>query len=120
MTSDIGLPDWSSDGSTFTPCGHCDNCCRPPESIEDRDVTLETWQILTIVEQVKRAGGRQKTMNQLAELVRTKNNSSFRQRGGLGKDWRADETLDLNESIGGKVTINKEVNDFDALSEHRS
>jgi ATP-dependent DNA helicase Q1 len=92
--------DWSdADGGSLTRCGHCDNCTRSPDSISMRDVTLESWQILKVLESITRDGGRV-TMPMLADITR-------------GVKWvgKARFTVDLDNLIGGKITMNRDVRD---------
>ena len=73
-------------------CGHCDNCTRPPETVSERDVTVETWQILRVAEHLEKPV----TLAQLAKLVRGV-------RAGITHN------LDLDVLIGGKVSLSGHV-----------
>lgn len=101
-TSEIGAHD---------RCGHCDNCTRPPETIERQDVTLAAWRILKVSDWIEHEGGRV-TLGMLADLVRGAGGGSFgiASGGGKGKS-RAKEKigLDLEDISGGKVTLGKDV-----------
>lgn len=107
-SSSLSLSAWS-DGDTLTKCGHCDNCTRSATSISTRDVTLESWQIIKVLEQVGRDGGRI-TVGMLADLVRGVGGGSYAAAAG-GKKGKGKEkvSLDLNELAGGKITMNKNV-----------
>ncbi|KIR37776.1 ATP-dependent DNA helicase [Cryptococcus deuterogattii 99/473] len=103
----------SSSDSTSTstsPCGICDNCLRPASSISTRDVTLESWKILRIAQEVVKQSGRV-TLPNLASLVRGLGGGSFGVvGGGEGKKGRKQKStgekayLDIEE-FGGKVTM---------------
>lgn len=104
-------------------CGHCDNCTRPPETKEERDVTIHTWQIIRIIEHIKRGGGRV-TLGMLANLVRGAGGCSFSaangKRKGKGKAAGSNNTeketikVDLDVVAGGKVSLNRDV----SLADH--
>lgn len=95
----------------LTPCGHCDNCTRSPETIDHRDVTLEAWQILKVVQEVEHQGGRV-TLSMLADLIRGAGGGSF---GVVGNGRKGKGTskeklgLDLESIAGGKVALSKDV-----------
>lgn len=94
-SSPLSLSAWSDvDGASPTRCGHCDNCTRAPDSISTRDMTLECWKILKVLEAIARDGGRV-TITILTDLVR----------GGSGKKI----CLDLDGLIGGKITMKRDV-----------
>ncbi|KDR76542.1 hypothetical protein GALMADRAFT_120706 [Galerina marginata CBS 339.88] len=95
------------------PCGHCDNCTRPPDAVERRDVTLATWQVLKIVGEVQQAGGRL-TMNMLAGLARGGQKGAYDV--VVGRKATVKKTLDLVAVAGGAVELNK--NDIDHLLVH--
>ncbi|KAF8459232.1 P-loop containing nucleoside triphosphate hydrolase protein [Gautieria morchelliformis] len=110
-SSALSLASWTSSTSgALTPCGHCDNCTRPPETIDCRDVSLDAWQILKVVQQVERQGGRV-TLGMLADLIRGAGGGSF---GVVGNNRKGKGTakekigLDLDEIAGGKVTLSKD------------
>lgn len=88
------------------PCGHCDNCTRSPESIERRDVTLATWQVLKVANEVHRAGGRL-TLGKLATLVRGGNKGAYEVT--IGRRAAVDQNLDLEDLAGGPIELNKNV-----------
>ncbi|WVO25108.1 uncharacterized protein IAS62_006494 [Cryptococcus decagattii] len=114
----------SSSGSTSTstsPCGICDNCLRPASSISTRDVTLESWKILRIAQEVAKQSGRV-TLPNLASLVRGLGGGSFGVvGGGEGKKGRRQKStgekayLDIEE-FGGKVTMSAD--DVEVLITH--
>lgn len=109
-SSSLSLSAWSdSEGNTLTRCGHCDNCTRSKSSITTRDVTLESWQVLKVLEHVSRDGGRI-TVGMLADLVRGAGGGAYSASTG-GKKGKGKEkiSLDLDEVAGGKVTMNKNV-----------
>ncbi|KAI0687700.1 P-loop containing nucleoside triphosphate hydrolase protein [Cytidiella melzeri] len=89
----------------LSPCGHCDNCTRPPETVDQRDVTAEAWQILTIVEAVHKEHGRV-TLSKLADMARGKGKAEFNRKG---KGWQPESVaLDLEFLGAGKVELSKE------------
>lgn len=89
------------------PCKHCDNCIRSPESIERRDVTLATWQILQVVNAVQRAGGRL-TLSMLATLARGGNKGAF-EASQARRSAATKQTLDIQDVAGGRVDLSKNV-----------
>jgi ATP-dependent DNA helicase Q1 len=74
-------------------------------------VSLDAWQILKVVQQVERHGGRV-TLGMLADLIRGAGGGSFgvvsnnRKGKGTGKEKIG---LDLDEIAGGKVALSKDV-----------
>lgn len=110
-SSSLSLSAWSdSDGQSLTRCGHCDNCTRPSESLSRKDVTLESWKILQVVDRVGSDGGRV-TVGMLADLVRGAGGGGYIVGGG-GKGARGAKekvALDLDGVCGGKITLTKNV-----------
>ena len=94
----------------MTPCGHCDNCTRPPETVDLRDVTEEAWQILTIVEAVQRQRGRV-TLNKLADMARGPGKAEFgvASRGRKGKGKATTAALDVGTADIKLVELHKDV-----------
>lgn len=111
-SSSLSLSSWtSSTAGALTPCGHCDNCTRPPETVDRRDVTLETWQILQVVYEVERQGGRV-TLGMMSDLIRGAGGGAFGVVDGDKKgtgNARKKVGLDLDEIAGGKVALSKDV-----------
>ena len=67
MASALDTQFWSThDTDGGKRCGHCNNCLRPPESIEKQDVTLAAWQLLKLVDNTKQNGA----LLTFAELVK--------------------------------------------------
>lgn len=112
-SSSLSLSSWtSSTAGALTLCGHCDNCTRDAETLNRRDVTLECWQILKIVQEVEHLGGRV-TLGMLADLIRGAGGGSFgvvgnNNRKGKGKA-KEKVDLDLDATAGGKVNLTKDV-----------
>src|SRR5258708_4045705 len=76
-SSSLSINAWSTDGKdSLTRCGHCDNCSRPPEIIERRDVTVQAWQLVKIIEAIAAEGGRV-TLGMLADLARGAGGGAF-------------------------------------------
>lgn len=110
-SSSLAVSAWSTDGSNnLTRCGHCDNCKRSPDSIERKDVTLESWKIIKAAQFIASEGGRA-TMGMLADLVRGSGGGAFAVGGsGKGRSKASDKTrLDMDDIAGGKVEMAKEV-----------
>jgi hypothetical protein len=103
------MASWTTDDTdALARCGHCDNCTRPPETVDRKDVTVEAWQILKIVAAVQRQGGRL-TLNRLSDLARGAGGGAF-EAGGQGKGkGQGKITLDLDEVAGGKIGFSKDV-----------
>ncbi|KAI5121119.1 hypothetical protein M0805_002791 [Coniferiporia weirii] len=110
--SSLSMSAWgTAESDAHARCGHCDNCTRPPETVERRDVTLAAWQVLQIAEAIERDRGRV-TLGMLADLVRGAGGGAFGVSGGGGKrgKGKAKEKvgLDLDEIAGGKVALGKD------------
>lgn len=111
------MSSWTTDDSdALTRCGHCDNCTRPPEEIDRRNVALETWQLLKIVSAVERDGANL-TLNMLATLARGNGGGAYEViqggRGRKGKGKTKEKVgLDLDDVAGGKVNLSKDVSHF--------
>lgn len=102
------MASWTTEeSSAMDKCGHCDNCTRPVETVLYRDVTLEAWQTLKIVQAVDTEGGRQ-TVAGLSDLVRGAAGGSF-EAGGKRKKSKEKVHLDYNAVAGGKVVLSKDV-----------
>lgn len=96
---------WSTDGSeNLSRCGHCDNCKRPPESIERKNVVLQAWQIVKVSQIIESEGGRV-TLGMLSDLVRGAGGQSFGVGGSRSKEKNS---LDLEAVASGKVEMNKD------------
>ncbi|KAF9066900.1 P-loop containing nucleoside triphosphate hydrolase protein [Rhodocollybia butyracea] len=76
----------------------------------DKDVTLEAWQLLRIIEKAQKTGGNV-TLAKVAELARSSGKAiGGTARKGKGKHGGAKEqvTVDLDAVCGGKVNLKKE------------
>ncbi|KAJ3719596.1 P-loop containing nucleoside triphosphate hydrolase protein [Lentinula guzmanii] len=114
-TSNISMASWST--SAHDPCQHCDNCTRAPDSFENKDVTLEAWQLLRIVQEVARGGGNA-TLAKVAELARRGaggGRGSKRARKSIGGK-KEPVIMDLDAVCCGKVALKKE--DIEILLVH--
>lgn len=101
----------TSEVDAHARCGHCDNCTRPPESVNQKDVTLDAWRVLKIGEAIHAENGRV-TLGMLADLVRGAGGGAFGTTGGgkRGKGKSKEKVnLDLDELAGGKVSLGKDV-----------
>lgn len=108
------LSSSDSDSTSTSPCEICDNCLRPPSSISTRDVTLESWKILRIAQEVVKQSGRV-TLPNLASLTRGLGGGSFGVvGGGEGKKGKKQKStgergyIDIEE-FGGKVAMSADV-----------
>ncbi|KAJ8087719.1 hypothetical protein PM082_006556 [Marasmius tenuissimus] len=114
-SSQLSINSWSTEEeSAHQKCGHCDNCTRPPDDIEERDVTLQTWQILKILRDVLESGG-SVTATMLAGLVRGTGGAAFNVAGGGKGKRKATPTkasVDLGKVCGGKVDMKKDEIEF--------
>lgn len=107
-SSQLSISSWSTEEvGALDRCGHCDNCVRPGDSVERKDVTLYTWQILKIVDAVRSYGGKV-TLGMLATLARGGNKGAFEVNQGRKKPTST-EKLDLDAVAGGPVDLNKSV-----------
>ncbi|KIJ15140.1 hypothetical protein PAXINDRAFT_180755 [Paxillus involutus ATCC 200175] len=106
-SSDLSMTSWTTEeSSAMDKCGHCDNCTRAPETIEHKDVTIEAWQILKILEAVDAQGGRQ-TIAGLSDLARGLGGGSF-EASGKRKKSKEKVQLDYDAVAGGKVGLSKD------------
>ncbi|CAE6448446.1 unnamed protein product [Rhizoctonia solani] len=113
-SSSLSLSSWTTEAAgKLTPCGHCDNCTRPPESVANKDVTLDAWIILRVAQTIDNEGGRV-TIGMLADLVRGVGGKAFQvPAGGGGKGRRRKSQgekvgLDLDGIAGGKTSLSKD------------
>lgn len=107
------MSSWTTDDSNaLARCGHCDNCLREPDSFDHKDVTLESWRILKIVDAVQHSGGNL-TLTMLADLAKGNGGASYSVSTGGGRKGKgkAKETADLDLDLvcGGKVDLKKDV-----------
>ncbi|KAF5351184.1 hypothetical protein D9756_008189 [Leucocoprinus leucothites] len=106
-SSNLSISSWTTeDQDALERCGHCDNCTRPPETIERRNVSLHTWQLLKIAYHVHRIGGKA-TVNMLAGLAKNAGGGAFDvSSGGRGKRKEKEKVnLDLDNIAGGTVDL---------------
>ncbi len=120
-SSKLSFSSWATaEEDTLTRCGHCDNCTRPPETLEHLGVRgrVAAWQLLRVVEEA----GQELTMAQLCDLARGLGGGSAKEKEpaaaakGKGKGrGRGKEKayVDVHEVAGGKVELSKEVCDPD-------
>ena len=117
-SSSLSAAAWDSadtlaaSGGAITPCGICDNCTRDPASVTVRNVTVEAWKTLKVIEAVVRKGGRA-TLANLADLVRGLGGGNFGipSSGKRKREEPEKSNLDLAELIDGKISLNKDVSD---------
>ncbi|EJD05581.1 ATP-dependent DNA helicase [Fomitiporia mediterranea MF3/22] len=117
-SASLSMSAWgTAETDAHARCGHCDNCTRPPESVERRDVTFLAWQILRVVQAVEQGTGRV-TLGMLADLVRGAGGGAFgvasgkRGRGKAKDGLKEKVELDLEELSGGKVSLGKDDTEF--------
>lgn len=109
------MSSWSTDETdALDPCGHCDNCKRTDDSVERRNVTLISWQLLKILQAVRQQGGKL-TLGKLALLARGGGKGTYDVTSQKGMK-RETETLriDLDSVAGGPVAMSKLVNSSNA------
>lgn len=107
-SSDLSMAAWTTEESNATDrCGHCDNCTRPPETVEHSDTTLEAWRILKILENVDANGGRQ-TIAGLGDLARGLGGGTF-EANGKRRKTKEKVQLDYDAIASGKVGLSKDV-----------
>ncbi|KAJ7932543.1 ATP-dependent DNA helicase [Mycena leptocephala] len=112
-SSQLSMSSWATeDSNALAPCGHCDNCTRPADSFERRDVTFEAWQVLKIADAVQHTGG-QLTLTMLADLARGNGGGTYGVGGGgrkgKGKGREKEKMdLDLERICAGKVNLKKD------------
>jgi hypothetical protein len=111
VSSHVAVSSWSTnDKAALEPCGHCDNCTRPPEEVEHRDVTVEAWQLLKVANAVCIPGGNI-PLTKLVDLARGRGGGSFTTSTGGGKRAKTKSViaLDLDAVASGKVCLGKDV-----------
>ncbi|KAI0646663.1 P-loop containing nucleoside triphosphate hydrolase protein [Trametes meyenii] len=113
-SSNLSLHSWDTEeGDALARCGHCDNCTRPPETVDRVDARLHAWKILRVAQAVHRAG-QQATMAQLCELSRGLGGGGgggAADGGAKGKGKRrakAKASVDVEEVAGSKVELSRE------------
>ncbi|KZO97674.1 ATP-dependent DNA helicase [Calocera viscosa TUFC12733] len=111
-SSDLSTAAWedpsAGPASSLAPCGHCDNCTRAPSTIARKDVSVQAWQLLRIVDAVCHEGGRV-TVGILSDLARGLAGGAFNVSSGGKKRKRTEKAeLDLEDVAGGKVELSKD------------
>lgn len=111
-SSNLSISSWTTeDQDALERCGHCDNCTRPPESTERKNVSVQTWQLCKIANYVHTVGGKA-TVNMLAGLAKGAGGGAFDAyvSGGRGKRKEKEKVnLDLDAIAGGVVDLSKDV-----------
>ncbi|KAF5356497.1 hypothetical protein D9757_012578 [Collybiopsis confluens] len=115
-SSNLSITSWSTSGVSATQrCGHCDNCTRPADSFERKDVTVEAWQLLKIMQSVQQ----NVTLAKLADLARSTGKGTClvagsggdkrgRKSGGGGNGKQEQVQVDSDSICGGKVEMKRE------------
>ncbi|KAJ7654965.1 ATP-dependent DNA helicase [Mycena polygramma] len=112
-SSQLSMSSWATeDSDALAACGHCDNCTRPADSFERKDVTMEAWQVLKVADAVQHSGG-QLTLTMLADLARGNGGGTYGVGGGgrkgKGKGREKEKVdMDLDLLCGGKVNLKKD------------
>ena len=75
----------------MTPCGHCDNCTRPDDLVEHREVTREAWKILKRLEQ-ETEKSEAMTLDKLCNLV-------VRRRDDVDNEVPASRCIGLSKNV---------------------
>ena len=110
-STDLSMTSWTTEeSSAMDKCGHCDNCTHPVGTVFNKDVTLEAWQTLKIVQAIDSEGGRQ-TIAGLSDLARGAAGGSF-EAGSKRKKVKEKVRLDYGAIAGGEVVLNKDVRDY--------
>jgi ATP-dependent DNA helicase Q1 len=98
-----------------TPCNHCDNCLRSKDTVENLDVTLEAWKIVSLATAIAavKDGKTRYTFTQLADIVRGVKTDGIvlvdgNDAGGyVGMDKKL--RLNLETTCGGPAFLTKDV-----------
>ena len=109
-SSNLSIASWSTeDQDALERCGHCDNCTRPPETIERKDVSLYSWQLLQIAHYIHKNHGKA-TVNMLAGLARNTGGAFDVSSGKKGRQKEKEKvTLTLDDIAGGTVDLSRDV-----------
>ncbi|KAI0777314.1 P-loop containing nucleoside triphosphate hydrolase protein [Trametes elegans] len=111
----VSLSSWkTASEDSLARCGHCDNCTRPPETLDRQDVRVPAWQLLRIAAALARTR-QQVTLAQLCNVARGLGGADNDDGGGgggrgrgKGKGGQKKVSVDLQEAAGGKVELSKE------------
>lgn len=98
----------SSTAGSLTTCGICDNCTRDESAVVTKDVTLDAWRIVKILQAVDREDGRV-TVGAAADLVRGLGGGHFPVVQGRKSKVMGKTTLDFATVAGAKVGLSKDV-----------
>jgi ATP-dependent DNA helicase Q1 len=100
--------DKASAGGSLTTCGICDNCIRDESTIDVRDVTLDSWKLLKVAEEVQKQGGKL-TVTALGDLARGLGGGQFTTSNEATNSTNGKLRLDIGDVAAGKVLASKSV-----------
>lgn len=84
-----------------------------------KDVTLDTWKVIKVIEEMERTGGRG-TLASVSDLVRGLGKGGYTVlAGGNSKKRKPDPekaTMDITALVGNKVELNKDVSTYPACT----
>ncbi|EKM76430.1 hypothetical protein AGABI1DRAFT_78494 [Agaricus bisporus var. burnettii JB137-S8] len=103
-SSSLSISSWTTeDQDALERCGHCDNCTRPPSSMENKDASFQSWQLLKIVEHLHN-NNCNVTLILLVGLAKNASQGAFEVTEGRA---RRKERMDLEKVAGGVVDLSK-------------
>ncbi|KAF8330962.1 P-loop containing nucleoside triphosphate hydrolase protein, partial [Amanita rubescens] len=80
VATQLHKSSWTTDDlDASQPCGHCDNCKRPPENVETRDVTEDAWKLMKVLKAVQ---NQPMTLKRLTSLARGNSGGTYDIPGG--------------------------------------
>lgn len=107
-SSKLSLKSWEvGQEDAGTPCGHCDNCTRPPDTLERAGTRgrVAAWQVLRVAEDAREGLPLAKLCDRARGLGSATTTSVGKGKGRA----REKATVDLERVAGGKVGLTKEV-----------
>jgi ATP-dependent DNA helicase RecQ len=107
-------------GEASRPCGNCDNCLQPPDTI---DATEPARKLLSCIYRVQQASGMAFGAGHLMDILRGKTTDKVRQHGhdalstfGIGADWSEAQWRSLLRQLIAREAVAVATDGFNTLS----
>jgi ATP-dependent DNA helicase RecQ len=107
-------------GETSEPCGNCDNCLQPPDTI---DATEPARKLLSCIYRVQQASGLAFGAGHLMDILRGKATDKVKQHGhdrlstfGIGADWSETQWRSLLRQLIAREVVAVASDGFNTLS----